>query len=91
MSVRFCEVPDDFGTDGTDKVSIAISVSKKVAAKATVRNRWKRRIREIVRSYKACSNLGKHVIFQVRTSRQEPLFLDLKIDIEDLFRKIAET
>ena len=69
-------------------LKFAIGVSKKMLPRAVDRNRVKRILREIVRSYVKSSNLQDHHIFIIAKSTVLSVdFTELKNEVEQLLHK----
>jgi len=62
-------------------------VSKKISNKATIRNKVKRRLREILRIYLPKIKLGYDLIFFTRKGIEEKKFQEIKEKVEYLLTK----
>ena len=63
-------------------------VSKKVSKKAVVRNKIKRRLREIYRINKHCIRKNVHVVLIAKKDAANVGFRDFEDDVKKLFEKI---
>ncbi|MBI4116063.1 MAG: ribonuclease P protein component [Candidatus Omnitrophica bacterium] len=65
-----------------------IAIAKKLLRKATERNRWKRRIREVLRSKKSQIRPGFQITIKLREVNEEtPTFKEIKEEIVGLLDK----
>lgn len=68
---------------------LGVTASTKVG-KATVRNWWKRRIREIFRRNKRAFPAGLDLVVIVKPSPQRTAYGDLRVELVELFREVGE-
>lgn len=64
-----------------------IAVSRRVLRRATARNRWKRRIREVLRWHKPVIRPGLKASFQLLWAGDEPDFKELQREILELLSR----
>lgn len=65
----------------------AVSVSKKVDTRATVRNLWKRRIREAFRRNQDSFKPGIAVLFKARAGMEAPAYGEIEREMKYLLGK----
>ena len=65
----------------------AIVVSSKVSLKAVIRNKIRRRIREIVGKFLTRINLGVDIIILVKPKVKDQKFLELEDSLVEIFEK----
>lgn len=65
---------------GTDENRLGITASKKVG-NAVVRNRWKRRLRDIFRRNKGQFGDANDVVIIVKKPRRDPTYQELRDDV----------
>ncbi len=70
-----------------ERSRFAVSVPKKVAKTAVLRNKIKRRVYSIVKSYEFKIKSDLHAIFIAKTGTEKLSFTDLKMEIEKIFVK----
>ncbi len=75
------------GQAGLSRFSVA--VSKKVAKRAVLRNRFKRRTREALKKYLSSLPVGIYGVFFVKESIEEVSFQDLITEVGGLFKKVG--
>ncbi len=75
-------------TAGNPAPLLGLMVGKKVYSRATQRNLWKRRVREVFRRNQC--KIEKHVamIVQARAHKQVPNCEDLQLELEKFLKKI---
>jgi ribonuclease P protein component len=66
---------------------IGFVVGQKVSKKATLRNKVKRRLREVVRANLAKLKSGYDLVFLTKKGIEEKSFREIKEMVEELFRK----
>ncbi len=72
-----------------NKTRVGIVVSKKVAKKATERNKIKRRIREIVRSEVLEGKTVGDIVIIAKRSSEKSSYQELKADWENILLKLS--
>ncbi|MCB9799842.1 MAG: ribonuclease P protein component [Candidatus Omnitrophica bacterium] len=68
---------------------LGIVVSRKVNKRATVRNLWKRRIREVFRKNQTLIQNGHTLVIQAKIKERVPLYTELEKEIKKLYEKSA--
>jgi len=66
---------------------VAIIVSRRVSPRAHIRNRWKRRVREIFRRAQGQIKTGTGVLIQVRAGTAQTSFEEIRAEIHSLLEK----
>jgi len=77
------------GSAAERPLRLAIIVSRKTAAKATDRNTWRRRIREIMRKKYAAKFRNAAVIVVVKKSAQIAVSGEIEKEMDRLFSSVA--
>ena len=77
--------PEVFEEDGPPQ--LAVMVSRKVNARATQRNLWKRRIREVFRRHQAEIKNGTAVLIQARKQNKTPSYAMIESEVMTLLAK----
>lgn len=78
---------DAEGTDSTPASSFGISISKKVSKKAVVRNRLKRQIKGVIRTYLSEIKPGWRIVIVVRPKAIECKYEHFLRELEELFKQ----
>lgn len=74
-------------TNGTDKTKIGFVVSKKISKLAVIRNKIKRRMRDIVRLKKDTLKQGLSIIIISLPPIKTMAYREIKEDLENLLKK----
>lgn len=76
-----------YKSDKSADVRLSVIVSRKVSNRAVDRNKWKRRIREILRKEQPVFKCGVHLVVKVRAGQARPASTkELKQEIFKLLR-----
>jgi ribonuclease P protein component len=75
------------GTDFTPVTSFGISISKKVSKKAVIRNRLKRQIKGIIRTYLPNLEPGWRIVIVVRPKAIECKYEHFLRELEELLKQ----
>jgi ribonuclease P protein component len=78
---------DAQGADSTPASSFGISISKKVSKKAVVRNRLKRQIKGVIRTYLPKIKPGWRIVIVVRPKAIECKYEHFLRELEELFKQ----
>jgi len=75
------------GLESSGLPKLGVVISRKVSARATQRNLWKRRIREAFRRTREQLQEGSFVVVKARHQKKVPAYREIKVELENLLRK----
>lgn len=88
FSAKLCNI--NFIVNKTSKSRLGIVVNKKVSLKATVRNKIKRRFREVSRTFYDILPSGYDVVVTLKPGADKADFKEIENEIKLVFEKVAK-